>query len=83
MVPIFACCAMQSSYAMIMLSYKTKAMSFVGDMSNGQDSPAMKMLAQLHDGLQMILAALKNYSIAYEALGGMRGMLIVPFSMLF
>ncbi|CZR50274.1 uncharacterized protein PAC_00146 [Phialocephala subalpina] len=71
-IPIFACCAMQSSYAMIILSYKIIAMGFVGDVK-GENSPAVEMLAQLRDGLQMILAALKNYSIAYEALGGMRG----------
>lgn len=71
MIPVFACCAMQSSYALIMLSYKTKAMGFVGSME-GQ-SPSMKLLEQLHDGLQLIVGALKRYSIAYEALGGMKG----------
>lgn len=74
MIPVFACCAMQSSYAMIMLSYKTKAMGF-GEMLDGKASPATKLLEQLQDGLQRIVSALKNYSIAYEALGGMRGML--------
>lgn len=74
-MPIFACCAMQSSYAMIMLSYKTKAMGFIGAVSNeGKDSPSARLLAQLQDGLQLVLDALKNYSMAYEALGGMRGM---------
>lgn len=59
---------------MIMLSYKTKAMGF-GEMLDGKASPATKLLEQLQDGLQRIVSALKNYSIAYEALGGMRGML--------
>jgi hypothetical protein len=63
---------MQSSYAMIMLSYKTKAMGFVG-MIDGKSSPSLKLLEQLQDGLQLVVDALKNYSIAYEALGGMRG----------
>ncbi|KAI9053126.1 hypothetical protein LZ554_003393 [Drepanopeziza brunnea f. sp. 'monogermtubi'] len=116
MIPVFACCAMQSSYALIMLSYKTKAMDFASSASsppssfppsyhhptntitnthththtnanfaNPNPSPgiargdskepsssAQRMLAQLGEGLQMILAALRNYSIAYEALGGMR-----------
>ncbi|KUJ06822.1 uncharacterized protein LY89DRAFT_661403 [Mollisia scopiformis] len=71
MIPVFACCAMQSSYALIMLSYKTKAMGFVGDT---REESAMKLLGQLSEGLQMILGAIKNYSIAYEALGGMSGM---------
>ncbi|PBP25582.1 C6 zinc finger domain protein [Diplocarpon rosae] len=73
MIPIFACCAMQSSYVLIMLSYKTKAMGFAtasGDVP-GKDSAAQRMLGQLGEGLGMILEALKNYSVAYEALGGM------------
>lgn len=77
MIPIFACCAMQSSYAFIMLSYKTKELRSVGAAAiDEQRSLAqMKMLAQLYSGLQLVLEALRNYSIAYEALGGMRGML--------
>ena len=74
MVPVFACCAMQSSYAMIMLCYKTRAMGFIGAASTeGKDSPSARLLVQLHEGLQMVLDALRNYSMAYEALGGMRG----------
>jgi len=93
MIPVFACCAMQSSYALIMLSYKTKAMGFAGPLNassnpttnnnhiigtnnsgndQGKENQAQKLLGQLSEGLQMILAALRNYSIAYEALGGMR-----------
>jgi len=69
MIPVFACCAMQSSYAMIMLSYKTRAMGFgLGD----GNVAAERLLGQLHDGLQLVLDALKNYSMAYEALGGQR-----------
>jgi hypothetical protein len=74
LIPIFACCAMQSSYAMIMLSYKTRAMGYVGAVSTeGKDTPSARFLAQLQEGLQMVLDALRNYSKAYEALGGMRG----------
>jgi hypothetical protein len=59
---------------MIMLSYKTKAMGFIGIASNeGMDTPSARLLAQLQEGLQLVLDALKNYSMAYEALGGMRG----------
>jgi hypothetical protein len=68
MIPVFACCAMQSCYAMIMLSYKTRAMGFPG---NGE--AAGRLLLQLGEGLQLVLDALKNYSLAYEALGGQRG----------
>lgn len=83
---------------MIMLSYKTKAMGFLGgkngsncaigngsvngvgnghgrgSMNGGMGDAQGKMMAQLHEGLLTILGALRNYSIAYEAMGGMRGM---------
>ena len=78
MTPVFTCCAMQSSYVMIMLCYRTKAMNVMGAVSTeGKDSPAARLLAQLHEGLQMVLDALRNYSMAYEALSGMRGMLLL------
>lgn len=58
---------------MIMLSYKTKAMGYIGAVNTeGKDSPSARLLAQLQEGLQMVLGALRNYSMAYEALGGMR-----------
>ncbi|KAH8811026.1 hypothetical protein F5884DRAFT_668838 [Xylogone sp. PMI_703] len=73
MVPVFACCAMQSTYAMVMLSYKMQTLGLMGPVDDGTNARAKKLLAQLRDGLQLVLNALKNYSIAYEALGGMRG----------
>lgn len=60
---------------MIMLSYKTKAMGFINEVGNeGKYNPTARLLAQLQEGLQLVLDALENYSMAYEALGGMRGM---------
>ena len=58
---------------MIMLSYKTRAMGFGGVVDSVRGNPALKLLAQVHDGVQMVLDALRNYSLAYEALGGQRG----------
>ncbi|EPE30812.1 hypothetical protein GLAREA_03779 [Glarea lozoyensis ATCC 20868] len=72
MIPVFACCAMQSSYAMIMLSYKTRAMGFAGLDGVGGEQHVERLLGQLQEGLELVLNALRNYSIAYEALGGMR-----------
>ncbi|KAL3419527.1 C6 zinc finger domain-containing protein [Phlyctema vagabunda] len=71
-MPIFACCAMQSSYAMVMLCYKTRALGFGGTAEGGEQSPAWKLMNQLSEGLKLILDALRNYSIAFEALGGMQ-----------
>jgi hypothetical protein len=89
---------MQSSYAMVMLSYKSHAMALV-DNSGGPTSllgdtrktsniggpsysknsdgavrarPVKKLLEKLEEGLDMILGALRNYAVAYEALCGMR-----------
>lgn len=63
---------------MIMLSYKMQALGLMGPLDDGSDLRAKRLLKQLRDGLQLVLDALKNYAIAYEALGGMRGMNI-PF----
>ena len=56
---------------MIMLSYKTRAMVFGGGDGEGNVG-AKRLLGQLSDGLQLVLDALRNYSIANEALGGQR-----------
>lgn len=54
---------------MIMLSYKTRAMGF---SLSGGNVAAERLLGQLSAGLQLVLDALRNYSTAYEALGGQR-----------
>jgi hypothetical protein len=68
-MPIFACCAMQSSYVLLMLCDKIREL-------NGGPSGnviATSRLGELSSGLQRVLEALQNYSIAFEAVGGMRG----------
>ncbi|KAG4027419.1 hypothetical protein MFRU_030g00550 [Monilinia fructicola] len=72
MMPIFACCAMQSSYAMIMLCHKTLVIKQTSPFEEGLRKKTDKLLFQLHEGIQMILNALENYSTANEALTGMR-----------
>ncbi|KAJ8070830.1 hypothetical protein OCU04_001191 [Sclerotinia nivalis] len=72
MMPIFACCAMQSSYAMIMLCHKTLAIKQASPFEDGLRKRTDKLLLQLHEGIKMILDALENYSMANEALTGMR-----------
>ena len=64
-----------------MLSYKTKAMGFAGTGDSGREESAVKLLGQLSEGLQMVLGAIRNYSIAYEALGGMSGMFCLFLSL--
>lgn len=70
-VPVFICCAMQASYALIMLSYRTRSMGLAGDgMEKG--GPAMKLLERLREALGWILDALRNFAGAFEAVSGMR-----------
>lgn len=70
-MPSFACCAMQSSYSMLMVRHKVEIMHPNNTMAN----PMVDQLYnQLQEGLQSVVGALENYSIAFEALAGMRGM---------
>ncbi|CAG8949070.1 hypothetical protein HYFRA_00002199 [Hymenoscyphus fraxineus] len=85
-IPVFACCAMQASYAMIMLCFKARAMGFVpegpgcgdtgregmGSACAGGNGAAGRLLVQLEEGIGLVLEALGNYGRAYEGLGGMR-----------
>ena len=72
-MPSFACCAMQSSYAMLMISHKIKAKSGLGFMDQWNEHLVSSLTSQLRDGLEKIVGALENYSISSEALSGMRG----------
>ncbi|EEP80220.1 predicted protein [Uncinocarpus reesii 1704] len=70
-MPSFACCAMQSSYAMLMLYYKSHV-----TRHDGKKSPlgnVDQLREKLRHGLQCVVGAVKNYAIAFEALDGMRG----------
>ena len=70
MMPSFACCAMQCAYALLMVRNRTTA-AYAGDGS--QPSLVASLLGVLRQGLESITATLENYSLASEALGGMRG----------
>lgn len=66
---------MQSSYALFMIFYKARvAKQLPPDSESGtsRDSTA-QLVEQLRQGLERIIAAVSNYSIAFEALDGMRG----------
>ncbi|KAJ9356121.1 C6 zinc finger domain protein [Paecilomyces variotii] len=72
-MPSFACCAMQSSYAMLMLFYKTRvAKQLSPDSEGGNNSSSERLVEELRSGLERIIGAMKNYSRAFEALDGMR-----------
>lgn len=64
-MPAFACCAMQSCYALLSLSYKSSLAPRSESVQRAQ--------SELHAGIGRVLAALENYATAFEALGGMTG----------
>jgi hypothetical protein len=68
-MPVFACCAMQCSYALLMLCHKAS-------MNHPEDDIVVQgYIDHLRQGLRLILQSLENYSTAFEALDGMRGSL--------
>ncbi|KAF4765184.1 hypothetical protein HAV15_003151 [Penicillium sp. str.  len=74
-MPSFACCLMQSSYAMFMIYYKARVAKQLAPDSphneNGGDSTG-QLIEELRQGLERIIGAVSNYSLAFEALDGMR-----------
>ncbi|KAJ5370825.1 uncharacterized protein N7496_006917 [Penicillium cataractarum] len=73
-MPSFACCLMQSSYAMFMIFYKARvAKQLSPDVESELMSDSTEQLVEdLRQGLERIIAAVSNYSFAFEALDGMR-----------
>ncbi|KAI0459471.1 hypothetical protein F5B21DRAFT_303626 [Xylaria acuta] len=69
-MPSFACCAMQSSYALLMVKDRIET---IYPRANGNSSILVDNLRdRLQQGLLSVLATLENYATAFEALGGMR-----------
>jgi len=77
-MPAFACCAMQSSYALLMLCQKSR--DWNRKATNG--AGFQNGLEELYAGLGRVLGALQNYSIAFEALEGMRAQIQEAFDSL-
>ncbi|KAH9888170.1 hypothetical protein F4778DRAFT_773557 [Xylariomycetidae sp. FL2044] len=69
-MPSFACCAMQCSYALLMVKDRTESMY---PYPTGEAGPLVENLRErLQQGLLSVLVTLENYGVAFEALGGMR-----------
>lgn len=77
-MPSFACCAMQCSYALLMVKDRTESRypTVVGEASPLVDN----LRDRLQQGLVSILVTLENYATSFEALGGMRGNFEFPVS---
>lgn len=76
-MPSFACCLMQSSYAMFMIFYKARVANQLSPDSESEIAAEStdQLIKELRNGLERIIAAVSNYSHAFEALDGMRGKL--------
>lgn len=74
-MPYFACCLMQSSYTLLMVFYKTRVAKRLSPDSKNEhvEGSTDQLIAELQQGLRHIIAASSNYSLAFEALYGMRG----------
>ena len=74
-MPSFACCLMQGSYAMLMIFYKARVEKQMSpDYDNkSMDNPSDRLIEEIRQGLERIIATVSNYAIAFEALDGMRG----------
>jgi len=71
-MPAFACCAMQSTYALLMLCYKAVAENPGSSNTENMDLVVRGYIDHLQEGLRLVLNTLENYSLAFEALDGMR-----------
>lgn len=80
-MPTFACCAMQSGYALLMLCFKARAFHKYSAVDGSASTPSagtdtsslMGFMNELQQSLRLVVKCLANYSIAFEALQGMRG----------
>lgn len=66
---------MQSTYTMAMMRFKLKQKdtTVAGPAEGTLKVDAQKMFKQLEYGLDMVFDAIQNYTIAYEAIEGMKG----------
>ncbi|KAJ5337889.1 hypothetical protein N7452_004617 [Penicillium brevicompactum] len=72
-MPSFACCLIQSSYAMFMIYYKARvAKQLSPDQNDNSGDSTGQLIEELRQGLERIITAVSNYSLAFEAMDGMR-----------
>ncbi|KAI0401860.1 hypothetical protein F4802DRAFT_609148 [Xylaria palmicola] len=68
-MPSFACCAMQCSYALLMVKSQVESQP---PRASGNEKSIDVLRDHLQQGLLSVLATLENYATAFEALSGMR-----------
>lgn len=80
-MPTFACCAIQAGYAILMLCFKARTFNKQspggsGSVVDGNSFPSTTLtgfLNELQQNLRLVVRCLSNYSVAFEAIQGMRG----------
>ena len=74
-MPTVVCCGVQSSYAMLMLGLKARAIQHTApDDINALDTTSLSDFRnELYHNLRLIVKFLENYSIAFEAIQGISG----------
>lgn len=86
-MPTFACCAIQAGYVLLMLCFKARV--FNKNNPSGPESvvdgntlpPTLNgFLNELQQNLRLVVRSLSNYSIAFEAVQGMRGITSPPLT---
>jgi hypothetical protein len=75
LMPTYACCAMNAVYALLVLSL----MRQIALQSNSTDQDSATALLQFRQSAKMIERALRNYSLAFEAIGGMHSAWFLPY----
>lgn len=89
-MPTFACCAIQAGYALLMLCFKARVfnknnLSGSGSVVEGNTLPPTLngFLNELQQNLRLVVRSLSNYSVAFEAVQGMRGIILLHFSIFY
>ncbi len=72
-MPTSSCCAMQASYALLTQLCGICVMSQISLVSKGSTVNEERLAEELRHGLEGIIATLKNFAVAFEAVGGMKG----------
>lgn len=85
-MPTFACCVIQAGYALLMLCFKARTFhkhnsAGTGNIVDGNSLPSTLtgFLNELQQNLRLAVRYLSNYSIAFEAIQGMRGRWPSPY----
>ncbi|EDN06021.1 predicted protein [Histoplasma mississippiense (nom. inval.)] len=74
---------MQSSYAMLMLYYKSRVVDQNIYVEGRPLNFSEELTEELQYGLECVISAVRNYSRAFEALDGMREEIESAFMMAF